>query len=89
MLEKLDNITKYLHEQLKQNDLEDVNVIHLSDHGMSTVTRLDIVNLTNFINPDDYIMSESSPVISIFPKTGIKFRHNILHAIFLNFVNFR
>lgn len=74
MLEKLDNFTKYLHEQLKINHLEDVNVIHLSDHGMSEVTRLDIVNLTSFINPDDYyVTSGGTPVIVIQPKRGMKF----------------
>ncbi|XP_011502713.1 PREDICTED: bis(5'-adenosyl)-triphosphatase enpp4-like [Ceratosolen solmsi marchali] len=70
VLVKLDNITKYLHDTLKEKSLNDVNVIHLSDHGMSTVTIDRIINLTNYINPSDYIYAGLSPVTNIYPKAG-------------------
>lgn len=70
VLEKLDIFTKYLHDQLKEKCLGDVNVVHLSDHGMSTVTIDRIVNLTNFIDPADYTSAGSSPVVNIFPHDG-------------------
>lgn len=70
VLEKLDFFTKYLHRQLKENCLGDVNVVHLSDHGMATVTLDRIVNLTKFIDPADYTSAGTSPVIDIFPHEG-------------------
>ncbi|KAJ8676692.1 hypothetical protein QAD02_012479 [Eretmocerus hayati] len=70
VLEKLDDITKYLHVKMKENCLSDVNIIHLSDHGMSTVTLNRIINLTNYIDPMDYVSSGLSPVMSIYPKAG-------------------
>ncbi|XP_001602371.1 bis(5'-adenosyl)-triphosphatase enpp4 isoform X1 [Nasonia vitripennis] len=70
VLKKLDYVTKYLHDKLKEKCLTDVNVVHLSDHGMATVTLDRIVNLTNYINPADYKTAGLSPVISIFPNPG-------------------
>lgn len=73
VLKKLDLITRYLHDKLKEKCLTDVNVIHLSDHGMSTVTMNRIVNLTKFIDPADYTSAGLSPVINIYPNLGMKF----------------
>ncbi|XP_058804211.1 bis(5'-adenosyl)-triphosphatase ENPP4-like isoform X2 [Phymastichus coffea] len=70
ILKKLDEITKYLHQKLKQNCLTDVNVIHLSDHGMSSTTINRIINLTEFIDPADYKFVGISPVINIYPIEG-------------------
>ncbi|KAL7298220.1 hypothetical protein TKK_0009211 [Trichogramma kaykai] len=72
VLLKLDEITYYLHEKLRENNMTDVNVIHLSDHGMATVTIDRIVNLTNYIDPKDYTTSGLSPVIHIYPRPGKK-----------------
>ncbi|CAB0039489.1 unnamed protein product, partial [Trichogramma brassicae] len=72
VLLKLDEITYYLHEKLRENNMTDVNVIHLSDHGMATVTIDRIVNLTNYIDPKDYTTSGLSPVIHIYPRPGMK-----------------
>ncbi|CAB0042948.1 unnamed protein product, partial [Trichogramma brassicae] len=78
VLLKLDEITYYLHEKLRENNMTDVNVIHLSDHGMATVTIDRIVNLTNYIDPKDYTTSGLSPVIHIYPRPGMK--HGIARA---------
>ena len=74
LLTRIDNITIYLHQKLKENHLSDVNVIHLSDHGMAPVTLERIIDLTKFINQSDYITAGTSPVINIYPKSpGMQF----------------
>jgi ectonucleotide pyrophosphatase/phosphodiesterase family protein 5 len=83
VLIELDYITKYLHDTLKKNCLNDVNVIHLSDHGMSTVTIDRIINLTNYINPADYIFAGLSPVTNIYPKAGNKYIINVYKTSFI------
>ena len=83
LLTKLDQITKYLHDKLKEKCLHDVNVVHLSDHGMSTVTIDRIVNLTKYINPDDYTSAGLSPTMSIYPRAGKKLRKLYDNVYFL------
>lgn len=70
ILQKLDSLTKYIYDKLNEHGLRDVNVIHLSDHGMQTVTKERIINLNNFLNQSDYDTVEFSPGLHIFPKTG-------------------
>lgn len=70
ILKKLDNITKYLHNKIDHFGLTDLNVVHLSDHGMATVTMERIINLTNYINASDYIFVGTSPGLHIFPRPG-------------------
>ncbi|XP_012271475.1 ectonucleotide pyrophosphatase/phosphodiesterase family member 5 [Orussus abietinus] len=70
MLIKLDRITEYLHDQLGRHGLTDVNVIHLSDHGMESVTLDRIINITNYINDSDYKIIESPTTVHIYPKNG-------------------
>ncbi|XP_047342864.1 ectonucleotide pyrophosphatase/phosphodiesterase family member 5-like isoform X1 [Vespa velutina] len=70
ILEKLDEITKYLHIKLEQYGLNDVNVIHLSDHGMATVTLDRIIDLNKYINSTDYTFVGTSPGLHIYPNRG-------------------
>ncbi|KAL2725018.1 bis(5'-adenosyl)-triphosphatase enpp4-like isoform X1 [Vespula squamosa] len=70
ILEKLDQITKYLHIKLEQHGLNDVNVIHLSDHGMATVTMDRIIDLNKYINSTDYTFVGTSPGLHIYPNPG-------------------
>lgn len=70
ILEKLDQITKYLHIKLEQYGLNDVNVIHLSDHGMTSVTLDRIIDLNKYINSTDYIFVGTSPGLHIYPNPG-------------------
>ncbi|KAF7407142.1 hypothetical protein HZH66_001679 [Vespula vulgaris] len=70
ILEKLDQITKYLHIKLEQYGLNDVNVIHLSDHGMATVTLDRIIDLNKYINSTDYTFVGTSPGLHIYPNPG-------------------
>lgn len=71
ILRKLDNLTRYMHDKIDHYGLtDDLNVIHLSDHGMASVTMERIINLTNYINASDYIFVGTSPGLHIFPHPG-------------------
>ncbi|CAH0546226.1 unnamed protein product [Brassicogethes aeneus] len=73
LLQKLDNVTKYLDDQLKKNNLDDhVNVIHLSDHGMIAVTPPKFINITQYLTNGTYQYAGASPCIQIIPKEGHK-----------------
>ncbi|KAJ8954062.1 hypothetical protein NQ318_004367 [Aromia moschata] len=71
LIEKLDNITLYLEEQLEQHNLSDkVNVIHLSDHGMVSVTPPYFINITQYLKNGTYEWTGASPCIQIIPHDG-------------------
>ncbi|XP_078036334.1 bis(5'-adenosyl)-triphosphatase enpp4 isoform X1 [Augochlora pura] len=70
ILRKLDNITKYLHYKIEQHGLHDLNVVHLSDHGMAAVKLDRIIDLTKYINSSDYKFVGTSPGLHIFPNPG-------------------
>ncbi|XP_031845101.1 bis(5'-adenosyl)-triphosphatase enpp4 isoform X2 [Nomia melanderi] len=70
ILRKLDNITKYLHYKIGQHNLHDLNVVHLSDHGMASVKLNRIIDLTKYINSSDYKFVGTSPGLHIFPNPG-------------------
>ncbi|KAK4873421.1 hypothetical protein RN001_015450 [Aquatica leii] len=73
MIQRLDNISMYLHERLVAKELVDkVNVIHLSDHGMVTVTPLKFINLTNFVKADTFKTACTSPTLHIIPNDGLE-----------------
>ncbi|KAL1517368.1 hypothetical protein ABEB36_001138 [Hypothenemus hampei] len=71
LIKKLDNITGYLHQKLKDNDLTDkVNVIHVSDHGMTAVSPPKFVNITQYLTNGTYEWAGASPAIQIIPHDG-------------------
>ncbi|XP_076239132.1 ectonucleotide pyrophosphatase/phosphodiesterase family member 5 isoform X2 [Calliopsis andreniformis] len=70
ILRKLDNITKYLHRKIEHHGLYDLNIVHLSDHGMSSVKLDRIIDLTKYINSSDYKFVGTSPGLHIFPNPG-------------------
>ncbi|KAF5296168.1 hypothetical protein FQA39_LY12622 [Lamprigera yunnana] len=73
MIQKLDNISMYLHEQLVYKNLvHKVNVIHLSDHGMTTVTPLNFINLTKYADTVKFKMACTSPNMHIIPDEGME-----------------
>lgn len=70
MISKLDNLTKYIQQKLIDFKLDKrVNVIHLSDHGMNSVTPPNFIDLTKYLTNGTYEMYGSSPVLQIVPKT--------------------
>lgn len=70
LLKKLDNITKYLHDKLDENNLKDVNVVHLSDHGMVSVTLDRVVNITSYIGSSGYRAVSKNSIVLITPDSG-------------------
>ncbi|XP_049819733.1 ectonucleotide pyrophosphatase/phosphodiesterase family member 5-like isoform X2 [Aethina tumida] len=71
LLQKLDNLTKYLDDKIKEHNLENtVNVIHLSDHGLTAVTPLEFVNVTQYLTQGTYITEGASPCMQIIAKEG-------------------
>lgn len=70
ILRKLDNITEYLHDKIEQYGISDLNVIHLSDHGMASVKLERIINLTNYVDSADYTFAGTSPGLHIYPNPG-------------------
>lgn len=79
VLKKVDEITKYLHDKLKEKSLEDLNVVHLSDHGMATVTQDRIIDFTKYIDSSDYTARGVTPVMNIYPREG---NDNNFHVIY-------
>ena len=72
MVETLDSDIGYLFEKLKQKKLmSDMNIMLLSDHGMSETIQDDEhkIDLNKYIDFDSYIIDTESPIATIRPKT--------------------
>lgn len=68
MIIKVDNLTGYIQKKLIEYKLQNrVNVIHLSDHGMSSVTPKNFINLKAFLVEGTYEVYGSTPVLQIVP----------------------
>lgn len=68
MVAKLDNLTKYIQEQLIAHNLDQrINVIHVSDHGMSSVVPPNFIDLRQFTTEGAFKWYGSSPVLQIVP----------------------
>lgn len=77
---KLDNLTQYIQEKLIENGLDKrVNVIHLSDHGMSSVSPPNFINLMDFVANNSCKMYGSSPVVQIVPNDASKHEYSLLN----------
>lgn len=68
-IQRVDNTTKYILSSLKNNNLTDVNIVFLSDHGMEGVTKDHIIDL-NAVVGKKADMYGTSPVMQIYPKPG-------------------
>lgn len=68
MVGRIDNLTKYIQEQLIAKNLDKrVNVIYVSDHGMESVSPPNFIDLTTFLTNGTYTMYGSSPVLQVVP----------------------
>ncbi|XP_071520027.1 bis(5'-adenosyl)-triphosphatase enpp4-like [Panulirus ornatus] len=66
-LKKIDEGLRYLYHMLNVHELKDtVDVIILSDHGMSAVKDENIIDLDTIIDPNQYFTSGNSPVLNIW-----------------------
>ena len=68
---KIDNITGYLIEQLKKNNLLDKwNIILTSDHEMTNVSSSRVINITDYVNTSE--CSGYGGIHFVWPKKGMK-----------------
>lgn len=74
LVAKLDDLTKYIQQKLIESNLDQrVNVIHVSDHGMSTISPPNFINLTDFVRNETVSFYGSSPVLQVVPTDGSEF----------------
>jgi ectonucleotide pyrophosphatase/phosphodiesterase family protein 5 len=65
----LDQVTGYLIKQLKKINMYDsVNIIILSDHGMTDISKDKIINVENVLKEHKVDFSNSGPVMMIKPE---------------------
>lgn len=58
-------------DRLKKNHLAGrVNIIVLSDHGMSDIPTTHFIDLERFLTPDTYKLGNGSPLMQIIPNEG-------------------
>ncbi|XP_067009278.2 ectonucleotide pyrophosphatase/phosphodiesterase family member 5 [Anabrus simplex] len=70
-IRRVDNITRYIYDSLKENNLSDtVNVLLVSDHGMETVTKDKIIDLSSLLTEYNVTQVGTSPVLHLFPSNG-------------------
>ena len=70
-LERVDKQLGDLLTGIQTRGLEDkVNIIVLSDHGMTSLSRDSVIFLDDYINMDDVMVVDYSPVAAIRPKAG-------------------
>lgn len=69
----VDTIIGYLIMRLKQLKLyHETNLIILSDHGMSEISDLRVIELNDFLPRNYYSMYGASPIWNIIPKKGLE-----------------
>lgn len=65
----LDDAAGYIQKKLIDTGLDKrVNVIHLSDHGMNSVTPPNFINLKGMVSDEYCTIYGTSPVLQIIPK---------------------
>lgn len=70
LLSRLDNATRYLHNQLRKNNLNDVNVIHVTDRMLNEIFALRVINITAIIGNKQYELVGSTSTKIIRPEEG-------------------
>ena len=71
MIEELDGVLGYLIEKLKEHHLfRTMNLLITSDHGMSDIYTDKIIILDDYVDPNLYTHSGSSPIWGIRPLPG-------------------
>ncbi|KAJ8302306.1 hypothetical protein KUTeg_021293 [Tegillarca granosa] len=69
---QIDRHIQHLLTSLEQQGLkDDVNVIIVSDHGMTEISPSRVINLTTEINMNDVdVILDRGPTVNIWPKEG-------------------
>lgn len=70
LLVKLNDLTRYIWDKVRELGLQErVNVVHVSDHGMDSLSPKNFINLTSFVPSDvKYDRYGNTPVLQIVPK---------------------
>lgn len=72
-IKEADNLVGYLVQRLKETQIWDTsNIIIVSDHGMTQVSRDRIIVLDDYINPGDVEIISGSPAVMFNVKNGKK-----------------
>ncbi|XP_076437444.1 glycerophosphocholine cholinephosphodiesterase ENPP6-like [Babylonia areolata] len=67
----LDPLMGYLAESLATPSLSDVNLMIVSDHGMTSISRKRVINLNDVLSPSDYdTVFTDVAVASVYAKPG-------------------
>ncbi len=70
-IKRLDSITGYLLSKLDEIQmLDSVDLIFVSDHGMTDVSDERIINIENIVDMADCKFSDSGPLIMVDPRKG-------------------
>lgn len=70
-----DNITGYIIEQLKQNNLLDKwNIILTADHGMANTSESKIINITDYVNTSECMVTGNRRINFVWPEKGMKYK---------------
>ncbi|CAG0878583.1 unnamed protein product [Darwinula stevensoni] len=70
-ISQIDDLVGHMVSKLKELELlSEVNLIILSDHGMLSVPRKNIIHLRDIADPRDYHIANSSPSLFIYPNPG-------------------
>ncbi|XP_070556777.1 ectonucleotide pyrophosphatase/phosphodiesterase family member 5-like [Ptychodera flava] len=63
-----DDTIGYLIQRLQEADLyQKINILITSDHGMTEISPDRLIQLDDYVNPDLYVLVDSSPVAAIYP----------------------
>jgi predicted AlkP superfamily pyrophosphatase or phosphodiesterase len=54
----------------RRNSLDHVNIVVVSDHGMSATNTSRVVFVDDYISLDDVVISDINPTLGVFPKAG-------------------
>lgn len=70
-LERVDKHLKNLMNGIKEKNLQHkVNIVVVSDHGMTSITRDSVIFLDDYIDMNDVTIIDHSPIAAIRPKAG-------------------
>lgn len=68
-IERLDNLVGYLNNELSKIGMKDsLNIIFVSDHGMTEINATRTINIENILDGLEYKLGGSKPVAMIEPK---------------------
>lgn len=78
MIRRMDDLTKYIEKRLAETGLDKrVNVVYLSDHGMSTVTPPNFIDLNPFVENGTMFVGTSPTLQVVSNDSGMCAVHSV------------